>query len=63
VTAASERLELDGITLGASIGLALLPDDASTADALLQSADTALRAAKRDGKGRVVASGELATAA
>jgi diguanylate cyclase (GGDEF)-like protein len=59
VSAASERLELDGIALGASIGLALLPDDAATADALLMSADTALRAAKRDGKGRVVTSAAL----
>jgi diguanylate cyclase (GGDEF)-like protein len=53
VTAASERLELDGIRLGASVGLALLPDDATDADSLLQAADAALRAAKRDGKGRV----------
>lgn len=59
VTAASERLELDGIALGASIGLALLPDDAASADALLQCADAALRVAKQQGKGRVIASGEL----
>jgi diguanylate cyclase (GGDEF)-like protein len=54
VTAASERLELDGIRLGASVGLALFPDDAADADALLVAADAALRAAKRAGKGRVV---------
>ncbi|HET6506197.1 MAG TPA: GGDEF domain-containing protein [Baekduia sp.] len=59
VSAASERLELDGIHLGASVGLALLPDDATDADSLLQAADGALRAAKRAGKGRVVVSGAL----
>jgi diguanylate cyclase (GGDEF)-like protein len=59
VSAASERLELDGVRLGASVGLALLPDDATDADSLLQAADAALRTAKRAGKGRVVTSAEL----
>ncbi|MCW2996016.1 MAG: hypothetical protein JWQ18_3511, partial [Conexibacter sp.] len=59
VGAASERLELLGTRLGASAGVALLPDDAADADALLATADEALRAAKRAGKGRVVTSGSL----
>jgi diguanylate cyclase (GGDEF)-like protein len=54
VSAAGERLELDGIRLGASAGFALLPDDADGADGLLAGADAALRAAKRAGKGRVL---------
>jgi len=62
VGAASERLELLGTRLGASAGVALLPDDAADADALLATADEALRAAKRDGKGRVVTSGSLSVA-
>jgi diguanylate cyclase (GGDEF)-like protein len=61
VTAAAEALELQGIALGASAGVALLPDDAPNADALLAAADAALRAAKRAGKGRVVTSASLAT--
>jgi diguanylate cyclase (GGDEF)-like protein len=60
VTAAAEALELQGIALGASAGVAMLPDDAADADALLAAADAALRAAKRDGKGRVVTSASLA---
>jgi diguanylate cyclase (GGDEF)-like protein len=60
VSAASERLELDGIAFGASAGVALLPDDAGDADALLASADGALRAAKRAGKRRVITAGALA---
>jgi diguanylate cyclase (GGDEF)-like protein len=62
VAAASEPLELRGIRLGASIGLAMLPDDADDADTLLIAADAALRAAKRDGKGRVVSSAQLSAA-
>jgi diguanylate cyclase (GGDEF)-like protein len=63
VTAAAEALELQGVALGASAGVALSPDDASDADALLAAADAALRTAKRDGKGRVVTSASLAAAA
>ncbi|HWI74144.1 MAG TPA: GGDEF domain-containing protein [Baekduia sp.] len=63
VHAASERLELRGIRLGASIGLAMLPDDAGDPDALIAAADAALRTAKREGKGRVVTSGELSARA
>jgi diguanylate cyclase (GGDEF)-like protein len=60
VGAATERLELLGLRLGASAGIAMLPDDAPDADTLLASADAALAAAKRDGKGRVVTSGAFA---
>src|SRR3954454_10621134 len=63
VRAAAERLELRGVRLGASAGVALLPDDAGSADALLAAADAALRAAKRDGKGRVVTAAALSSAA
>jgi diguanylate cyclase (GGDEF)-like protein len=59
VTAAAEALELQGIALGASAGVAMHPDDAGDADALLAAADAALRTAKRDGKGRVVVSAAL----
>jgi diguanylate cyclase (GGDEF)-like protein len=62
VTAAAEALELRGIALGASAGLAMHPDDAAGADALLAAADDALRTAKRAGKGRVVTSASLSGA-
>jgi diguanylate cyclase (GGDEF)-like protein len=61
VTAAAEALELQGIALGASAGVAMLPDDAGDADALLAAADAAMRTAKREGKGRVVTSAALST--
>jgi diguanylate cyclase (GGDEF)-like protein len=54
VSAAGEPLELTGIRLGASAGIALLPDDADDADSLLAAADAALGEAKRAGKGRVL---------
>ncbi len=37
----------------ATIGVAAMPDDATAADALLEAANAALRAAKNDGKSRV----------
>jgi predicted signal transduction protein with EAL and GGDEF domain len=45
--------ELDGqqALIGASIGIAIFPQDADTGEALLRNADTALYRAKRDGRG------------
>jgi len=39
------------VSIGASIGVAVAPDDGATADALVRNADLALYAAKADGKG------------
>ena len=49
----SRPYEIDGlqIVIGASIGVAIYPDDGGSADALLASADTALYAAKEEGRG------------
>lgn len=44
-----------GWGLDLTIGVATFPDDATTADALLASADAAMYAGKREGRGRVVA--------
>lgn len=41
------------VTLSASIGVALFPDDGETADELMRSADQAMYAAKRAGRNRV----------
>jgi diguanylate cyclase (GGDEF)-like protein len=51
----SEPYVLDGVTyaLGASVGVALFPDDGRDAKTLLRNADLALYAAKNGGKGRV----------
>ena len=55
---AREPLPLAGDPVGAavSIGIALMPWQGGTADALLGAADAALYAAKRDGRDRVVLS-------
>ena len=44
---------IDGahVSIGASLGVAVSPDDGATADALVRNADLALYAAKADGKG------------
>ncbi|KRB82432.1 diguanylate cyclase [Sphingomonas sp. Root710] len=44
---------IDGahVSIGASVGIAIAPDDGATADALVRNADLALYAAKADGKG------------
>ena len=60
------RAELPGgATVSISFGVASLPDDATTADALVQNAESALRGAKRSGHGRVhfFSTGEVGEAA
>ena len=42
------------ITIGASIGISIFPDPNSDNDNLLQQADSAMYAAKRDGKNRIM---------
>ncbi|MBB6124188.1 EAL domain-containing protein [Sphingobium subterraneum] len=44
-------IEDNQVVIGASIGIALCPDDGTTADALIRNADLALYAAKGDGRG------------
>jgi len=53
--------EVEGrrLEIGASIGLALFPEHAADADALLKRADTAMYAAKRGGDGCVIYADEL----
>jgi len=55
-----EPVAWEGVQLqvGASIGVALAPDDGEAVDALLDVADTAMYAAKEAGRGRIVFSGE-----
>jgi diguanylate cyclase (GGDEF)-like protein len=53
ISAASEKLELEGVLLGASAGAALFPDDGNTPEELFIAADLALSAAKASGKGRL----------
>jgi diguanylate cyclase (GGDEF)-like protein len=57
--ALAEPFEIDGqpITLDGSIGIALAPDDATTAEELMAAADAALYAAKRGGRARAERSG------
>lgn len=53
IQAVSQPYEFDGqrINIGASIGVAIFPDDGDSADALLAAADSALYAAKEEGRG------------
>jgi diguanylate cyclase (GGDEF)-like protein/PAS domain S-box-containing protein len=53
--ALSEPFDLGGhkVTVGASVGLSLFPRDARDADSLLKHADSAMYAAKSNGRGRV----------
>ncbi len=45
-------LDAGRVTIGASIGIAIAPDDGETAEALIRNADLALYAAKDAGRGR-----------
>jgi diguanylate cyclase (GGDEF)-like protein len=58
----SEPYVLDGVTyaLGASVGVALFPEDGRDAKTLMRNADLALYAAKHAGKGRVEFTGGFA---
>jgi diguanylate cyclase (GGDEF)-like protein/PAS domain S-box-containing protein len=49
----SKPYQIDGahVSIGASIGIAIAPEDGASADALVRNADLALYAAKADGKG------------
>jgi len=50
------RMRVDGVADGfsASIGIAVMPDDATTPEALMRLADRALYAAKAAGRDRVM---------
>lgn len=50
----SEPYSIDGhrVTIGASVGIALSPDDGVTSEAIIRNADLALYAAKDGGRGR-----------
>ncbi len=51
VVAAPYEVQGHEVVIGASIGIALAPDDGDTADALLRNADMALYRAKAEGRG------------
>jgi diguanylate cyclase (GGDEF)-like protein len=53
VAAASSRLALDGVMLGASAGVAMSAEGAASLEDLLRIADVALSEVKAQGKGRV----------
>lgn len=59
IAAISEPMDLDGrlATLGASIGIALVPQHGDTAKAIYIAADSAMYHAKQAGKGRVMFAG------
>ncbi len=54
IDALSQPYTIDGdrVVIGASIGIALAPDDGMTSEALIRNADLALYAAKDGGRGR-----------
>ena len=54
IEALSQPYSIDGlrVTIGASLGIAIAPDDGLTSEALIRNADLALYAAKDAGRGR-----------
>ncbi|MFL9501866.1 diguanylate cyclase domain-containing protein [Rhodopseudomonas palustris] len=65
IAAIAEPFELAGhgrLDIGVSIGAATFPEDGATVDDLLRAADIAMYQAKRQGKGRFVASSLTGTA-
>lgn len=60
IEAVSNPMTLNGaqVTLGASVGIALIPQHGTTATDVLTAADDAMYAAKRAGKGRAVMAGQ-----
>ncbi len=54
IRALSQPFSIDGqqVVIGASVGIALAPDDGSTSEELIRNADLALYAAKDGGRGR-----------
>ncbi|UYO47446.1 GGDEF domain-containing protein [Rhodopseudomonas palustris] len=66
IAAIAEPFELAGhgrLDIGVSIGAATFPEDGATVDDLLRTADIAMYQAKRQGKGRFVASSLTGSAA
>jgi diguanylate cyclase (GGDEF)-like protein len=60
---ASDRLALDGVTLGASAGVAMSAEGSACLEDLLRIADEALSEVKADGKGRVQLAEQVGQAA
>ncbi|WP_313440813.1 EAL domain-containing protein [Novosphingobium sp.] len=54
IEALSQPYSIDGtrVTIGASVGIAMCPEDGTTVEALIRNADLALYAAKDGGRGR-----------
>jgi diguanylate cyclase (GGDEF)-like protein len=49
------RVEGHDLSIGASIGISVFPDNATSPEELMRQADSAMYAAKREGKNRVMA--------